>query len=143
MRTIVFHGDADNIVNPSNATDMVGARAGESAERAKAHGIRGYTRRVTRDKTGAVVVEQWLVHGIGHAWSGGSPDGTYTDPQGPDASKEMVRFFLEEQRVLPVLRLNHLPACELRTVTRVESTAPTFARVKRCFLQHLDRWRHQ
>jgi len=101
MRPIVFHGDADNIVNPSNATDMVGAGAGESAERAKAHGIRGYTRRVTRDKTGAVVVEQWLVHGIGHAWSGGSPDGTYTDLRGPDASKEMVRFFLEEQPVSP------------------------------------------
>jgi poly(3-hydroxybutyrate) depolymerase len=71
---------------------MVGPGAGESAERAKAHGIRGYTRRVTRDKTGSVVVVQWLVHGIGHAWSGGSPDGTYTDLGGPDASKEMVRF---------------------------------------------------
>ena len=145
MHTIVFHGDADNIVNPSNATDLVRSRAGESIERARARqaGTHGYTRTVTRDQSGAVVVEQWLLHGIGHAWSGGSPDGTYTDPQGPDASKEMVRFFLEEQPVLPVLRLNHLPACELRTVTRVESTAPTFARVKRCFLQHLDRWRHQ
>jgi poly(3-hydroxybutyrate) depolymerase len=105
MRTIVFHGDADNIVNPSNATDLVQSRAGESIERARARqaGTRGYTRTVTRDQSGAVVVEQWLVHGIGHAWSGGSPDGTYTDPQGPDASKEMVRFFLEEQPVLPVL----------------------------------------
>jgi poly(hydroxyalkanoate) depolymerase family esterase len=99
IRTIVFHGDADNIVHPSNAANMVKAeRAGESFERAEARhaAIRAHTRTVTRDKTGAVVVEQWLIHGSGHAWSGGSPDGTYTDPHGPDASREILRFFFEE-----------------------------------------------
>jgi len=100
IRTIVFHGDADNIVHPSNAASVVGtAQEGESIERAEARNTaaRAHTRTVTRDKTGKVVVEQWLIHGSGHAWSGGSRDGTYTDPQGPDASSEMLRFFLEER----------------------------------------------
>jgi poly(hydroxyalkanoate) depolymerase family esterase len=99
IRTIVFHGDADHIVHPSNAASVVGtAKEGESIERAEARNTaaRAHTRTVTRDKTGKVVVEQWLVHGSGHAWSGGSPDGTYTDPHGPDASREMLRFFLQE-----------------------------------------------
>jgi len=100
IRTIVFHGDADNIVHPSNAVSVVGtAQEGESIERAEARNTaaRAHTRTVTRDKTGKVVVEQWLIHGSGHAWSGGSRDGTYTDPQGPDASSEMLRFFLESR----------------------------------------------
>lgn len=101
IRTIIFHGDADHIVNPSNAANMVETRAGESVEKARHAAIREHTRTVTRDKTGAVIVEQWLVHGGGHAWSGGSPDGTYTDPHGPDASREMLRFFFEERPALP------------------------------------------
>jgi poly(hydroxyalkanoate) depolymerase family esterase len=101
IRTIIFHGDADNIVHPSNASSMVDVRAGESVERTETRQARtsAHTRTVTRDKAGAVIVEQWLVHGSGHAWSGGSPDGTYTDPHGPNASQEMVRFFLEEPPV--------------------------------------------
>jgi poly(hydroxyalkanoate) depolymerase family esterase len=97
VRTIVFHGDADQIVHPSNAAKIIEAKTGDTVERAKirSSASRAYTRAVTRDKTGAVVVEHWLIHGSGHAWSGGSADGTYTDPHGPDASRELLRFFLK------------------------------------------------
>jgi poly(3-hydroxybutyrate) depolymerase len=98
-RTIVFHGDADHIVHHSNAAKITDGHAtsgdGVEREQARSSASRTYTRSVTRDKTGMAVVEHWLIHGGGHAWSGGSPDGTYTDPHGPDASREMLRFFLE------------------------------------------------
>lgn len=54
----------------------------------------GYTRALYQDASGRVIVERWLIHGACHAWSGGSPDGSFTDPQGPDATREMLRFFL-------------------------------------------------
>lgn len=99
-RTIVFHGDADHIVHPSNATKIVERHttSGDRVEREQGRSAasRTYTRTVTRNGTGTAVVEHWLIHGSGHAWSGGSPDGTYTDPHGPDASGEMLRFFLDE-----------------------------------------------
>jgi poly(hydroxyalkanoate) depolymerase family esterase len=101
VRTIIFHGDADKIVHPSNATGIVGGpKLGESIEPAEARSSAGrsYTRTLIRDQSGVAVVEQWLLHGSGHAWSGGSPNGSYTDPHGPDASREMLRFFLEEGR---------------------------------------------
>jgi poly(hydroxyalkanoate) depolymerase family esterase len=100
-RTIVFHGDADKIVHPSNAEGITAPhRLGDRVDRSEVRHSAGRrsTRSVTRDKGGVAIVEQWLVHGGGHAWSGGSPDGTYTDPNGPDASREILRFFFEEGR---------------------------------------------
>ena len=58
---------------------------------------RTYTRTTYRDSAGKPVMEQWLVHGAAHAWCGGSAEGSFSDPAGPDASREMLRFFLQQQ----------------------------------------------
>jgi poly(hydroxyalkanoate) depolymerase family esterase len=97
---IVFHGDKDTTVNPRNA-DLVVAQSGRGAslrrwvEKGQVAGGLAYTRTLHADATGKTVVEQWVIHGAGHAWSGGSSAGSYTLPEGPDATGEMVRFFLE------------------------------------------------
>ena len=88
-RTIVFHGTDDATVRPLNAERIVAGFAGGREARGVAGGRR-YRRRVFRGGRG----ELWTIEGAGHAWSGGKPPGSYTDPHGPDASAEMVRFFL-------------------------------------------------
>lgn len=95
--TIVFHGDQDATVSPVNGEHVVAASAGASkseGKRARSPNGRDYTQRTYKDASGRVVAEHWAVHGAGHAWSGGSARGTYTDGTGPDASAEMLRFFL-------------------------------------------------
>jgi poly(hydroxyalkanoate) depolymerase family esterase len=98
--TIVFHGDRDRTVHPRNGQDAIsqsthhaGARA--TTERGEAQGGHSYTRTIHRDTAGRVVLEHWLVHGGGHAWFGGSRAGSYSDPRGPNAAAEMLRFFLQ------------------------------------------------
>jgi poly(hydroxyalkanoate) depolymerase family esterase len=101
--TIVFHGDRDKTVHPRNGTDVVAQSAhregghGEPAriERGQAPGGHSYTRTMHLDAAGRVVLEHWLVHGGGHAWFGGSRAGSYSDPRGPSAAAEMIRFFLQ------------------------------------------------
>lgn len=93
-RLIVFHGEADATVAPGNADRIVGAAPGER-QTGHSPGGRSWSRRILRGPDGRVRAEDWRVAGSGHAWSGGSPTGSYTDPAGPDASQEMVRFFLE------------------------------------------------
>jgi poly(hydroxyalkanoate) depolymerase family esterase len=100
IRTIVFHGESDRTVHPSNAGLIVAdARAGfpgaaQETQHGRSAGGRAYTRTLIRGVRGVVYVEQWAIEGLGHGWSGGRPEGSYTDPDGPDASREMLRFFL-------------------------------------------------
>jgi poly(hydroxyalkanoate) depolymerase family esterase len=106
---IVFHGDRDHTVQPTNGEEIVkqarsahAARAGDALKSStsvgRAGGGRSYSRTVHADGTGAVQIESWTLHGAGHAWSGGDARGSYADPTGPDASAEMVRFFLSLPR---------------------------------------------
>jgi poly(hydroxyalkanoate) depolymerase family esterase len=106
---IVFHGDIDSTVHLKNSDGVVqqsidSYAAGVprrrqklamalSEERGEMTG-RGFTRNIHRGVAGEIVAEQWTVHGAGHAWSGGSGRGSYTDAQGPDASEAMLRFFI-------------------------------------------------
>ena len=106
---IVFHGDRDTTVHPRNADHLLAhyqAADGRNGKPASPATVRrgqvpdgyAYTCATHHDAEGRAVVEQWTIHGLGHAWSGGSRPGSYTDPKGPDASAEMVRFFEQHQR---------------------------------------------
>jgi poly(hydroxyalkanoate) depolymerase family esterase len=95
---IVFHGDRDAIVHPSNGHSVYqqftqGVSVREVEERAEG----GATRTMALDADGQVVAEHWTMHGAGHAWSGGSAAGSYAEPSGPNASAEMLRFFLAQR----------------------------------------------
>lgn len=97
VRRIIFHGDDDHTVHPSNApqivTEALGKRDPSSINPDSASG-RDYVRSDYVAPDGSVVVELWQIKGAGHAWSGGKAGGSYADAKGPDASTEMVRFFL-------------------------------------------------
>lgn len=106
--TIVFHGDRDRTVHPSNGVEILeqAGKAHAAADRGPAirtdtssgtaAGGRKYTRTVHAQPGGHALIESWTLHGGGHAWSGGDNGGSHTDSAGPDASAEMVRFFLAQ-----------------------------------------------
>ncbi|MDQ3057046.1 MAG: PHB depolymerase family esterase, partial [Pseudomonadota bacterium] len=103
--TVVFHGDGDHTVDAKNGAAIVeqalagrpdAARLHTSAHSGKSAGGRSYRRTVHADAAGHAVVEEWVLHGGAHAWSGGSTAGSFTDAAGPDASVEMIRFFLSQ-----------------------------------------------
>lgn len=101
--TIVFHGDRDTMVHPGNGARLLAQWATTHSETGRTLRVtanRGevpdghvYTRSRYHDSDGRIVMEHWLVHGAGHGWSGGNPQRAYTEPRGPDASEEILRFF--------------------------------------------------
>jgi poly(hydroxyalkanoate) depolymerase family esterase len=100
--TIVFHGDQDKTVHPRNGDQIIAQLKANMTvnlqtrvQHGRVPGGHAYSRTLHADASGRTVLEQWVIHGAGHAWSGGSPAGSYTDPQGPDAAQEMLRFFLD------------------------------------------------
>jgi poly(hydroxyalkanoate) depolymerase family esterase len=108
--TIVFHGDVDTTVHPRNGEqviaqatpvgdDLVTPAFGPQTVEIGEESGRRYTRTTQADSSGKPALEHWLVHGAGHAWSGGSVNGSFTDPRGPDATRAMLRFFLPKMAV--------------------------------------------
>jgi poly(hydroxyalkanoate) depolymerase family esterase len=99
---IVFHGDQDIMVNARNGEQLVSQWLGDSAPNRTQHvstaqaregNGRAFTRTHYHDGAGHALAENWLVHDAGHAWSGGGSAGSFADSSGPDASREMLRFF--------------------------------------------------
>ena len=99
MPTIVFHGDSDSTVHPANGDQVIAQSGQRERGPASEGGVSSRRHRlhphVYADAAGQPAHEHWVVHGAGHAWSGGSAAGSFTDPRGPDASREMMRFFRE------------------------------------------------
>jgi len=95
---IVFHGDRDMTVHPANGDELIKRRRRHPAEDVVVEpgavpDGHAYTRTVHRKPNGSIYAEHWVIHGSGHAWSGGDTRGSYTDGRGPNASREMMRFF--------------------------------------------------
>ena len=100
-RVIVFHGTADTTVHPSNAERIIAGCGGSLGKTSRSeHGpsgeTRAYSRLVAERADGTHEIECWMIDGAQHAWSGGNPRGSYTDPRGPNASAAMVAFFLND-----------------------------------------------
>ncbi len=117
LPTIVFHGDRDTTVHPKNANQLLAHFAANTSggldttrgpalrvttNQGQVRGRHAYTYATYHDAGGRAIMEQWTIHGLGHAWSGGRLPGSYTDPQGPDASMEMVRFFNQHPQWEPM-----------------------------------------
>lgn len=101
--TIVFHGDRDTTVHAVNGDHVMTQAKGGAEWRTtvtRGEGSHGshYTRIIQSGQDDVAVHEQWVLHGGGHAWAGGSSAGSFTEPRGVDASREMLRFFWEHPK---------------------------------------------
>ena len=87
------------ILANNNTDPKVRLRPQATVQRGQVKNGHAYTRTIYRDAGGQANAEHWLVHGAGHAWSGGSSSGSFTDPKGPNAMQEMLRFFFEHPKL--------------------------------------------
>jgi fermentation-respiration switch protein FrsA (DUF1100 family) len=109
LPSLVIHGTADRTVAPDNAQRILdqlmhanhlaapAARRHDPAKPAAVHDARAagglrYTQQRWKDTHGTLMHESIRVHGLAHAWSGGDPAGSYTDPRGPSASEAIWAF---------------------------------------------------
>ena len=99
-RIIIFHGDSDRTVHPANGFSLFQSayETGKLSLTERRQGEekgRGYKIQAAYADDGSLQAELWAINGGGHAWSGGDSRGTYAEPLGPSASREMLRFFLQ------------------------------------------------
>ena len=96
---LVIHGDADTVVAPVNAEKLIASRlaAGDVTDRGRPSARGRVTRTEHRTADGTIAAASLIVRGGGHAWFGGSPAGSYTDPSGPDSSTEIVTFLAQHR----------------------------------------------
>ena len=111
---IVFHGDRDTTVADANAAHLIdhvlaaglppfrnGTAPAAVTTSGQVPGGQAYTRTSYQDRAGGRLAEYWSVHQGGHGWSGGAPHQPYTNPHGPNASAEFIRFFGEHPASAP------------------------------------------
>ena len=110
--TIVFQGTRDRIVPPINGDQVV--QQWMQTNHLASQGLYvadfknpttttsgqvpeglTYTVSTWEDHTGKEVQQYWKIDGLAHAWSGGNPAVSYTDPRGPNASEVMYQFFMK------------------------------------------------
>jgi poly(hydroxyalkanoate) depolymerase family esterase len=110
VASIVIHGSADRTVVPANAIQVLRQSMSAnqlaapqvcnhdvsrptSSSRSRVDGGHAYTRSQWIDERGTLMHELIEVDGLGHAWSGGAPGGSYSDPRGPSATEAICSFF--------------------------------------------------
>ena len=143
MPTIVFHGTRDKIVPPVNGDQIV--QQWMQTNHLASHGLydadfknptttsgqvqggRSYTVYTWKDHTGNEVQAYWKIHGMGHAWSGGSPTGSHTDPEGPNASEAMYRFFMNH----PMTGTSRYDVSLRRKIRRILAKSLQLLKIKR------------
>lgn len=135
---ILFQGTGDSVVSRVNTDQLVeqlaqmndladdGDGQNESfddavddTETARVDGGYEYAVYKYRDNIDRVVLQKVLVDRLEHAWSGGSEEGSYTDPKGPDATAMMWDFFRQWS-------LKDTPLVQRPAVPCREKQAPNF-----------------